>query len=59
MRQIGQVLPKGTKVFIEGVGERVVEDTGNAIVDKSIDVYVEDVNLAKGTWQTQGRCLYF
>ena len=35
------VLPEGTRVYIDGIGERVVEDTGNLIVDKSIDVYVE------------------
>lgn len=35
------VLPAGTKVYIDGVGERIVEDTGGAIVDKCIDVYVE------------------
>jgi len=35
------ILPEGTKVYIDGIGERIVEDTGSAIVDKSIDVYVE------------------
>lgn len=41
------VLPAGTKVYIDGVGERIVEDTGSAIVDKCIDIYVEDVNVAR------------
>jgi 3D (Asp-Asp-Asp) domain-containing protein len=41
------VLPEGTKVYIDGIGERIVEDTGGAIVDKCIDVYVEDVELAR------------
>lgn len=41
------VLEPGTKVYIEGVGERIVEDTGGLIVDKCIDVYVEDVDLAR------------
>lgn len=35
------VLAPGTRVYIDGIGERVVEDTGSAIVDKCIDVYVE------------------
>lgn len=37
------ILPEGTKVYIDGIGERIVEDTGSAIVDKSIDVYVEQL----------------
>jgi 3D (Asp-Asp-Asp) domain-containing protein len=41
------VLPEGTKVFIDGIGERIVEDTGGLIVDKCIDVYVEDVKVAR------------
>lgn len=41
------VLPAGTKVYIEGIGERIVEDTGGLIVDKCIDVYVEDVEIAR------------
>ncbi len=40
------VLPAGTKVYIEGVGERIVEDTGGLIKGNSIDVYVEDVETA-------------
>lgn len=40
------VLPAGTKVYIDGIGERIVEDTGGLIVDKCIDVYVEDLEVA-------------
>ena len=40
------VLEPGTKVYIEGVGERIVEDTGGLIVGECIDVYVEDVDVA-------------
>lgn len=35
------VIPYGTKVYIEGVGWRVAEDTGSAIKDKHIDVAVD------------------
>lgn len=41
------VLEPGTKVYIEGVGERIVEDTGGDIVGQAIDVYVEDVEVAR------------
>lgn len=33
------VLPEGTKVYIDGVGERVVQDKGGDIKKKRIDVY--------------------
>ncbi|PZT57421.1 3D domain-containing protein [Paenibacillus silvae] len=36
-----RVLPKGTRVYIDGVGERVVQDKGGAIKNKRIDVYFE------------------
>jgi 3D (Asp-Asp-Asp) domain-containing protein len=41
------ILPPDTKVFIEGIGIRTVEDTGGAIKGKAIDVYVEDVEVAR------------
>ncbi|MGG3505016.1 3D domain-containing protein [Paenibacillus lautus] len=42
-----KVLPFGTKVYIDGVGERVVEDTGSAIKGHIIDVFINDLNEAK------------
>ncbi|RPK31802.1 3D domain-containing protein [Paenibacillus xylanexedens] len=36
-----RVLPKGTRVYIDGVGERVVQDKGGDIKNKRIDVYFE------------------
>lgn len=35
-----RVLPLGSKVFIEGVGERIVQDTGGAIKGNKIDIFV-------------------
>ncbi|MNH75620.1 Cell wall-binding protein YocH precursor [compost metagenome] len=41
-----KVLPLGTKVYIDGIGERVVEDTGSAIKKNKIDVYIADLDKA-------------
>ena len=35
---MGNSVPFGTKVYIPGVGHRVVEDRGGAITDKHIDI---------------------
>lgn len=47
------VIAPTTKIYIEGVGERVVEDTGGGIQDNHIDVYVdshqEALNLGRAT----------
>ena len=40
------VLPKNSVVYIENVGVRVVKDTGSAIVDKKIDVYEPNIEIA-------------
>lgn len=36
------ILPFGTKIYIDGVGERIVQDTGSAIKGKKIDLYFEN-----------------
>ena len=36
------VLPPGTVVYIDGLGERVVQDRGGAIKGNAVDIYFED-----------------
>jgi len=40
------VFEPGTRLFIEGVGFRVVRDSGSAIKGNKLDVFVDDVNVA-------------
>ncbi|MTV47728.1 hypothetical protein GJ688_01865 [Heliobacillus mobilis] len=42
----GPEIPFGTKVIIEGVGERIVEDRGGAIRHGHIDLLVSDTKTA-------------
>jgi len=39
-------IPFGTKIFIEGVGERVCQDRGGAITEGHVDVYMPDKEQA-------------
>lgn len=43
------VLPKGTKIYIEGIGIREVQDTGNLVKGNVIDVFVGDPQVDRGS----------
>lgn len=38
---MGESYPFGTKIYIDGVGERIVQDRGSAITDACIDLYFD------------------
>ena len=48
-----RILPLGTKVFIEGLGERIVQDTGGDIKNKKLDIFVSYHSKAYGAVYNQ------
>ncbi|EIW19940.1 MULTISPECIES: 3D domain-containing protein [Pelosinus] len=47
------VLPPGTRVYIEGVGYRIVDDRGGAIVGQKIDLYIDADKATLDAWGVQ------
>lgn len=41
------VIPLGSRIYIEGIGYRVAQDIGSAIKGKKIDLYMNDVTEAR------------
>ena len=39
---MNKTVPFGTKIYIDGAGERVVQDRGGAIIGNRIDLYFND-----------------
>jgi 3D (Asp-Asp-Asp) domain-containing protein len=48
------VLPVGSRVHVDGLGERQVHDVGSAVRGRQIDVYLEDCSRASA-WGRQVR----
>ncbi|GKU79317.1 3D domain-containing protein [Paenibacillus sp. L3-i20] len=51
------VLPVGTRIYIEDVGERTVEDKGGGVKGKHIDLYIADLDEALD-WGKQKKDVY-
>ena len=49
------VLPLGTVVYIEGVGVRVVQDTGGALQGQHLDVAVDGIHADALSWPLGGQ----
>ena len=51
------VIPLGTRLYIDGVGERVADDTGGAIVGEHVDIW-EPTFSACANWGVQEEGVY-
>lgn len=49
------VIPIGSRIYIEGIGYRIAQDVGRAIKGNRIDVYISDLNAAKSFGVQKGK----
>ncbi|KAA9007306.1 hypothetical protein F4V43_02125 [Paenibacillus spiritus] len=49
-----KVLPIGTIIYIDNIGERRVEDTGSAIKGRKLDLFIEDLKEARKFGRKKG-----
>ncbi|MCY9198090.1 3D domain-containing protein [Bacillus atrophaeus] len=40
------VIPLGTVVYIDGIGQRTVQDTGGGVKGKHLDIYINNLDQA-------------
>lgn len=52
-----QVIPLGTEIYVQGVGERTADDTGGAIIGNHIDIW-EPTYTACADWGVRERAIY-
>ena len=52
-----EVIPLGSHVYIDGLGEYIAEDTGSAIVGARIDVYMDTHDAARHFAGGAGSCV--
>jgi 3D (Asp-Asp-Asp) domain-containing protein len=51
------VIPLGTRIYVQGVGTRVADDTGGAIIGDHIDIWEPSYSTCT-TWGVQERAVY-